>query len=152
MIKKKRFISLLLVFTMIFSLVFPSLSFASFSDIEGTKYEEAVEKLVALDTIEGYEDGTFKPGNEITRAELATIITFILGLQDAADLAKYNESQFSDVASGAWYTGYINIAANENVVSGYPDGTFKPSEKVSYSEAVTMLVNADGTPKLYKGE
>ena len=60
------------------------------------KYEEAIAKLVALDTIEGYEDGTFKPENTITRAELATVITFILGLQDAADLAKDNPTRFSN--------------------------------------------------------
>jgi len=141
--KMRKFISLAVVFTMICSMVLTGFSNAA-SDIEGTKYEEAIAKLVALDTIEGYEDGTFKPENTITRAELATVITFILGLQDAADLAKDNPTRFSDVKVNEWYTGYINIAANENVIAGYPDGTFKPNEKVSYSEAVTMLVNSLG--------
>jgi len=141
--KMKKFISLAVVFSMLCSLILPGFSYAA-SDIEGTKYEEAIAKLVALDTIEGYEDGTFRPENTITRAELATVITFILGLQDAADLAKDNISRFSDVRAGEWHTGYINIAANENVIAGYPDGTFRPSEEVSYSEAVTMLVNALG--------
>ena len=141
--KMRRFISLAVVFTMVCSLVLTGFANAA-SDIEGTKYEEAIAKLVALDTIEGYEDGTFKPENTITRAELATVITFILGLQDAADLAKDNPTRFSDVKVNEWYTGYINIAANENVIAGYPDGTFRPNEKVSYSEAVTMLVNSLG--------
>ena len=140
--KSRKFISLAVVFTMLCSLLFPAFSYAN--DIEGTKYEEAIVKLAALDTIKGYEDGSFKPENTITRAELATIITFVLGLQDAADLAKETPTRFSDVKTNEWYTGYINIAANENVISGYPDGTFKPSENVSYSEAVTMLVNALG--------
>ena len=90
--KSRKFISLAVVFSMLCSLLLPAFSFAS--DIEGTKYEEAINKLVALNTIEGYEDGTFRPENTITRAELATVITFILGLQDAADLAQYTESQF----------------------------------------------------------
>lgn len=140
--KSRKFISLAIVFTMLCSLLFPAFSYAN--DIEGTKYEEAIVKLAALNTIKGYEDGSFKPENTITRAELATIITFVLGLQDAADLAKETPTKFSDVKTNEWYTGYINIAANENVISGYPDGTFKPSENVSYSEAVTMLVNALG--------
>lgn len=140
--KSRKFISLAVVFTMLCSLLFPAFSYAN--DIEGTKYEEAIVKLAALNTIKGYEDGSFKPENTITRAELATIITFVLGLQDAADLAKETPTRFSDVKTNEWYTGYINIAANENVISGYPDGTFKPSENVSYSEAVTMLVNALG--------
>lgn len=140
--KSRKFISLAVVFTMLCSLLFPAFSYAN--DIEGTKYEEAIVKLAALDTIKGYEDGSFKPENTITRAELATIITFVLGLQDAADLAKETPTRFSDVKTNEWYTGYINIAANENVIAGYPDGTFRPSENVSYSEAVTMLVNALG--------
>ncbi|MBQ7668997.1 MAG: S-layer homology domain-containing protein [Clostridia bacterium] len=145
MSKKKRFISLLLVFTMVLSTILPSLSFAAtMKDIEGTEYEEAIEKLVALDTIKGYEDGTFKPYNSITRAELATILVFVLGLQDAAKLAQNTDSQFTDVRAGDWYTGYINIAANENVFAGYPDGTFKPNQQVSYAEATTMMVNALG--------
>lgn len=141
--KMRKFISLAVVFTMLCSFVLTGFANAA-SDIEGTKYEEAIAKLAALDTIKGYEDGTFKPENTITRAELATVITFILGLQDAADLAKDNPTKFSDVKVNEWYTGYINIAANENVIAGYPDGTFKPNEKVSYSEAVTMLVNSLG--------
>ena len=141
--KMRKFISLAVVFCMVCSLVLTGFANAA-SDIEGTEYEEAIAKLVALDTIKGYEDGTFKPENTITRAELATIITFVLGLQDAADLAKDNPTKFSDVKANEWYTGYINIAANENVFAGYPDGTFRPNEKVSYSEAVTMLVNSLG--------
>ncbi len=140
--KSRKFISLAVVFTMLCSLLFPAFSYAN--DIEGTKYEEAIVKLEALNTIKGYEDGSFKPENTITRAELATVITFVLGLQDAAELAKESPTRFSDVKAGEWYTGYINIAANENVIAGYPDGTFRPSENVSYSEAVTMLVNALG--------
>lgn len=140
--KSRKFISLAVVFTMLCSLLFPAFSYAN--DIEGTKYEEAIVKLEALNTIKGYEDGSFKPENTITRAELATVITFVLGLQDAAELAKESPTRFSDVNAGEWYTGYINIAANENVIAGYPDGTFRPSENVSYSEAVTMLVNALG--------
>ena len=142
--KSRKFISLAVVFSMLCSMILPGFSFANTSDIEGTKYEEALVKLAALGTIEGYEDGTFKPENTITRAELATVITFVLGLQDAAELAKGTEPQFSDVKVNEWYTGYINIAANENVFAGYPDGTFRPSQEVSYSEAITMLVNALG--------
>lgn len=141
--KMKRVISFMVVLSMVFSLIVPAISFGV-TDIQGTKYEDAIEKLIALDTVKGYEDGTFRPNNNITRAELATIITFVLGLQDAADLAKTTQPRFSDVKVNEWYTGYINIAANENVFVGYPDGTFKPNQEVSYAEAATMLVNALG--------
>ena len=135
--KSRKFISLAVVFTMLCSLLFPAFSYAN--DIEGTKYEEAIVKLAALDTIKGYEDGSFKPENTITRAELATIITFVLGLQDAADLAKETPTRFSDVKTNEWYTGYINIAANENVISGYPDGTFKPNNPITRAEVAAII-------------
>src|SRR5574344_1712725 len=131
--KTRKFISLAVVFTMLCSLLLPAFSYAN--DIEGTEYEESIVKLVALGAISGYEDGSFKPEGDITRAELAVVITSILGLQDAVKLATATQSKFSDVKTNEWYTGAINIAANEGIISGYPDGTFRPSQNVSYSEA-----------------
>lgn len=143
MSKMKKVISLTVAFAMICSLIMPGLAKAA-TDIEGARSEEAIVKLAALDTIKGYEDGTFRPEKTITRAELATVVTFVLGLQDAADLAKTTPTKFGDVRANEWYTGYINIAANENIIAGYPDGNFKPNQEVTYSEAVTMLVNSLG--------
>ena len=65
-------------------------------------------------------------------------------MQDAADLAKDNPTRFSDVKVNEWYTGYINIAANENVIAGYPDGTFRPNDNVTREAYVKMIVEAFG--------
>ena len=142
--KAKKLIALMVVFAMVFSTILPSLSFAQATDVEGTKYEESVEKLMALDIIKGYEDGTFKPEDTISRAEFATIVTYLIGLQDAAELSKNVDSKFPDVKTNEWYTGFINIASNEGIIKGYPDGTFRPDADVTYAEAITMLVQALG--------
>ncbi len=126
-------------------------SAASLSDIEGEDYEDAASVLNALEVLTGYPDGTFRGEDEITRAEFAAVVVRALGLESAASYAK-GSSQFSDVEAGAWYTGYINVAANEGIVNGYPDGTFKPANNVTYAEAVTMLVRALGyEPSLKPG-
>ncbi len=141
----RKILSLVLVL----SLVLGSMSFAfaapSFSDVDNEDVLDAVKRLNAFGIVDGYEDGTYKPENSITRAEFAKLLVTALGLDNAAQAA--STTRFTD-ANGAWYTGYVEVAAGQGLVNGYPDGTFKPNQTVSYSEAVTMLVRSLG----YKDE
>lgn len=107
------------------------------SDIVGTKYENAVKVLNGLGIINGYPDNTFKPGNQITRAEYSTIVTKLLNM----DVSEDQDVIFSDVENH-WAKPYINRIYKEGLVSGYPDGSFGPQNNVTYAEAVTILVNA----------
>jgi len=113
------------------------------SDVTGTKYEAAVDNLIKLGVVNGYPDGTYKPGNIVTRAEMAKLVVVAMGLKDAADAVKAN-TIFSDVKADHWASGYINVAVNLGILKGYPDGTFKPENTVTYAEAVTMLLRALG--------
>ena len=133
---KKMLVALMLVISI---LVTPAFAFA---DVEGTRYEEAVELLTKLDIVNGYEDGTFRPEETVTRAEMAQMIVSSLGLKDAAAALKGN-TIFADT-EGHWANGVINVAVAENIITGYPDGTFKPDQKVNYAEAITMVVKALG--------
>ena len=95
-------------------------------------YNNAVSTLSNAGIIDGYEDGTFKPDGNITRAEFATIaVRFFEATYDGEDL-------FSDIA-GHWAQDYINEAANAGIVDGYPDGTFQPQQLITRAEAVTMV-------------
>jgi hypothetical protein len=136
----KKILSLVLVLSLVLGSM--SFAFAAPSDVVGTDYEEAVNRLVAVGIINGYEDGTFKPERTITRAEFAKIVVTALGL-DAAAAYGANTSDFTDVA-GHWAAGYINIAASRGIVNGMGDGTFAPDAKVTFEQAVTMLVRALG--------
>ncbi len=137
----KRFAALLLALTLIFGTM--SFAMAAPSDVAGTDYEKAVSRLGGLNILVGYPDGTFKPDNSITRAEFATIAVRLLGLENAAQYAK-GATDFSDLSAEHWASGYVNIAVNKGVIVGYPDGTFKPENNVTYAEAVTMLVRVLG--------
>ena len=95
-------------------------------------YNNAVSTLTNAGIIDGYEDGTFKPDGNITRAEFATIaVRFFEATYDGEDL-------FSDIA-GHWAQDYINEAANAGIVDGYPDGTFRPQQLITRAEAMTMV-------------
>ncbi|MGE5328185.1 MAG: S-layer homology domain-containing protein [Deltaproteobacteria bacterium] len=138
----RKALSLIVAFAMVLTLMIPVFA-ATPADVTGTAYEDAVGKLVTLGIIKGYEDGTFKPDQNITRAEFAKIACYIIGVQAAADLAK-GKTKFSDVSADNWASGYINVAAEKGMIKGYPDKTFKPSANVTYAEAITILVRAVG--------
>jgi len=131
-----------LSFVLVLSLVLGSfgMAFAApLSDVAGEDFEDAVNVLTELGVVKGYPDGTYKPDNIVTRAEMAVIVVSALGLADYAT----GTAKFSDMA-GHWSNGFVAYATSLGVIAGYPDGTFKPDNTVTYDEAATMLVAALG--------
>ena len=138
----KKTLVLLVVFSMILSAVMPA--FAA-TDIYGLDCEEEVARLEALKVVSGYEDGTYGPEKTITRAEMAVILCKMVGIDTVTVEENKNvPSKFSDVAAGEWYTGHINVAAGKGLLSGFPDGTFRPSEQLTMNQVLTLCVNALG--------
>ncbi len=139
-----------LSFVLVLSLVLGSfgMAFAApLSDIAGEKSEDAVNVLTQLGVVSGYPDGTYRPDNIVTRAEMAVIVVSALGLADYAT----GTSSFSDMG-GHWSNSFVAYAASMGIIAGYPDGTFRPDRTVSYDEAATMLVAALGyTPDSLTG-
>ena len=112
-------------------------------------YAEAVAVLNGMGVFKGYEDNSFKPQGDITRAEVSAIV-YRVYTQDVKDAkasmyATYNK--FSDMAGAGWAQGYIGYCANAELVKGYPDGTFKPSGKVTGYEVLAMILRAVGYDK-----
>lgn len=99
----------------------------------GQWYSEAVAGLVAAGVIAGYEDGSYKGGNEITRAEFVTIASKF------GELNLTGGMPFSDVPDGHWAYDFIKSAYNDGWISGYPDGTFGIDRKITRAEAVTVV-------------
>ena len=111
-----------------------------FPDVTKTeKYYDAVQILNKLDIIKGYEDGTFGPMKNVTRAEFATMIIRFLGMSEAVDNSKEN-LPFPDIDGVDWAIGNIRAAKNLGIINGYEDGTFRPNNNVSFEEAVKMIV------------
>lgn len=135
-----RILSILIVL-IIFTV---SVSFAAIpNDVKNTDYEEAVTLLTTLGILKGYSDGSFNPDATITRAEFAVIVTRILGLNEIK--SNSNEmKRFDDVTSEHWAFDSIRTAFDLGIINGYSDGTFAPSETVTYEQAVKMLIVALG--------
>ena len=107
-------------------------------------YATAVNTLVALKVINGYEDGTFLPDNLITRAEATKVMVAALNQIDSAEAMK-GSTKFTDVeAKHEWATGFINAGVQAGYINGMGDGTFAPDANVTYAQMVKMLVSAMG--------
>ncbi|NLM52787.1 MAG: S-layer homology domain-containing protein, partial [Firmicutes bacterium] len=140
--KTKRMLALVLALVMLFSLT----SFAgaaNYADVSDDLVP-VLNRLTALGIIEGYPDGTFKPERNITRAEFAKIAVITMGLEKSADLLANVPSQFKDVKVGDWYTKYINVAANQGILKGYPNGNFRPEANITEAEALTIVLRLLG--------
>lgn len=141
----KKLLTVLLVVAMVLSLA--SVAFAAgYSDVADLNQGEkaSIAKLNALNIINGYPDGTYKPANNITRAEFAKIACIAGGMGSSAEMLQGTPSQYSDVAAAQWYTGYINLASSQGWVKGFPDGTFRPNSQITYAQVITVLVRLLG--------
>ncbi|MGI6013763.1 MAG: S-layer homology domain-containing protein [Oscillospiraceae bacterium] len=86
----------------------------------------------------GYPDGSVQPEGQITREEVATIF-FRLLTDETREFAMTKENTFSDVSSSRWSNTAISTLANLDIVSGYPDGTFQPSQSITRAEMATII-------------
>lgn len=100
----------------------------------------AIQFLKDNNIVSGYEDGSFKPFNPLNRAELLKILVEGAGYSPGNEYANC----FSDVKTD-WYAKYVCCAKENKWISGYPDGTFKPSNNVNKAEALKMLLEVFGT-------
>lgn len=137
-------LSKVLAVVLSFMLVFTTVGAASYTDVAAdAKYGEAVNVLSSLNILKGYEDGTFKPDGDITRAEFAAVVCRLLGLEETANGAK-GQQVFNDVPGDHWASGYVALASQQGIVNGYGDGNFGPEDKVLYEQAIKMVVAALG--------
>ena len=90
----------------------------------------------------GYPDGTVHPNGQITRAEVATIF-FRLLRDEVRDGAFTTSNAYSDVAYGKWYNNPISTMSALGIITGYPDGTFKPTNPVNRQELAKILYGYD---------
>lgn len=108
-----------------------------FTDVNSGWYVGEINYAVSKGFIKGYEDNTFRPNVEITRAEFANMIAVFI--KDG-----YTEKErFKDV-KGHWASDAINELFGNKLIKGYPDGTFKPDEKLTRAEAVVILNSVFG--------
>ncbi len=129
-----------LLVSFLFSIFFTLPVYAgSYPDVaEDHENFDAIEYLDDHDVINGYEDGTFGPDNSVTRAEAIKIILNALEIETESGLDEF----FPDVETADWFFDHVMTAYENDYVSGYNDGEFKPSDEVSLSETLKILLLA----------
>ncbi len=134
-----------LLAALLFSLLlFSGVVSAAFPDVNGEHpHRVAIETLVTQGVVKGYESGNFEPLWPVTRAEALKII--LMGMEVTVDESS-TTSTFSDVSSTDWFMPFVATAVENEIVKGYPDGSFKPHKTVSRAEAAKMLLVASGLP------
>ncbi|MFD1205922.1 S-layer homology domain-containing protein [Sporosarcina contaminans] len=117
-----------------------------FKDVPPTKhFADAVNELAERHIIGGYPDGTFKPGNSITRGQAAAIIAKLIKL----DMDNVKDPGFKDVSKENGYYKAIAAMAQEGIIGGYADGRYGPNDPIKRSQMASILVKAFDLPRQY---
>ncbi|MCR4433786.1 MAG: S-layer homology domain-containing protein [Caldiserica bacterium] len=147
-INSTGFIKKILVITLIGVIIFLSFSHSvvsvlgqnapQFSDIGSSWARDEILKLAQVGIISGFPDGTFRPGNPVSRAEFAKMVV--------SSFASPSESppSFKDVSQDFWASRYISGAQVMGWITGFPDGTFRPQEPVTRAQALAVLARIAG--------
>ncbi len=119
---------------------------AVFSDLDANHpFKTGIQYLKQAQLLEGYPDGSFKPAQNINRAEFTKILVGALTSDPKG------ENCFQDVRSD-WYAKYVCEAKSRGLIDGYPDGTFRPAENINFSEAAKIIANAFSTARITSQE
>ena len=118
---------------------------ASYSDQADIKASTAVDMLSSLGVIQGYDDGSFKPNNTVTRAQMAKMIfTIMNGGNDNANAYASLPTAFTDLPTAAWAQGYVRYLQNTGIIAGKSATKFAPNDTVTGLEAAKMVLVAAG--------
>lgn len=120
---------------------------AAADDLTGYIYEKEMRELIELGVINGYPDGTYRPKNQVTRAEFAKMVVKSFELESAVQSAEFSsaaaaEITFVDVPADQWFAAPINDAVKAGVVKGYPGDVFKPNELITREQMASMVSRA----------
>lgn len=137
---KKR-ISIITVLCIIFTLFIPiSAEAATPKDISGHWAHTTIQDWINKGFIAGYPDGTFRPDNDISRAEFMALINKAFGYTAKSSIS------FSDVKSTDWFYNAVSIARAAGYIGGYPDGTMRPKASITREEAAVIIMKINSLP------
>ncbi|NLY10012.1 MAG: S-layer homology domain-containing protein [Tissierellia bacterium] len=137
----KRILTLVLALVMVFGLAATAFAAPEVEKITNPKVQWLIDKNIVEGRLQ--DDGktkVFDLDKTITREEVAKLVILYKGSENLARSLKGTKGIFSDVAIDRWSNGYINTAALDNLIIGYPDKTFKPEGEITYAEVAAILV------------
>lgn len=118
------------------------------------EWQAAVYRLTALGVLEGNTGvgGDFRPGEYLTRAELAKIAVYLTNNVDKVEYYAAQAPAYTDVVDGAWYEGYVNACKDLGLMKGIGYGQFNPAGTVTFQETATVVLRALGYTDALKGD
>jgi len=141
----KKFIALTLA--LFFILMQATFTFglnAKFSDVQDIDVLQNIEILRLMGVIDGYTDGTFKPENNLTRAQFCKMAIYMAGWEEEAGAYKAM-TVFPDVRASYWAAPFINLSAKgKHIIAGFNDGYFYPEKPITSGQAATILLKILG--------
>lgn len=135
--------TIFLLFVLFMGMAIPaglSTAAAAFSDIADSYANNEIEALAEEGIVSGYEDGTFRPRQKMTRAELAKLISLAAGLKENPEKA----AAFADVPETSWYRGYVGALVESGITQGTSPTSFSPNTSVTREELVVFFVRTMG--------
>jgi len=132
------------LFWVLGSLLLPLSASAYFSDVPSSHPNEgAIEFVQSEGIVQGYSDETFRPDVSINRAEFTKIIIEAsVKKEEIENCLVSNPDLFSDTPKDQWYAKYVCVAKEQGIIGGYPEGTFKPEQSISFVEAAKILAES----------
>jgi len=118
------------------------------TDITNHPAKGYISALVKEGIITGYPDNTFRPYNKITRAEIITMLSRSLQLDDEKKKINLDRKYYYDVTNQHWANNLISLATELSIIDGYPDGSFKPNDYVTKAESAKLLVKLSQLTKV----
>ena len=146
----KKLLALVLALVMTMALAVTSNAAFKDDDKISDSCKEAVDVMNAVGVLIGDNNGNFNPTANLTRAEAAKIISYLLLGNKTAE-ALVGSNKFSDVAATNWAAGYIDYCAAEKIVNGMGDGTFNPAGQLTGFQFAKMLLGALGYDATIEG-
>ena len=144
---QKKVLSLVLCVAMLLSVMVMGTG-AAFTDEDdfSPQYAEAAEVLTGMKVMQGYDDGSFLPQRNITRAQVATLIyRAVTGDVNDTQTGLYTDwDKFDDVQADDWFAGYVNYCANGELIKGFTPDTFGPNKNVTGYQVLAMILRAVG--------
>jgi hypothetical protein len=108
-----------------------------------TSSEDIAEMMKSLNIMSGYSDGNMHLSDKLTRAQFSKIMINASSYKNSVP-SKSTTSPFKDVSYTNWAAPYISVAVSNDIITGYPDSSFKPDNNVTLEEAITVALNLMG--------
>ncbi len=147
----KKFLSMVLALALSASLFTVGASAKDFTDDSKITYNEAVDVISEIGVVDGYTDGSFGPTTELTRGAAAKIICNLLLGPTTASALGADTAPYKDVPTSNVFAGYIAYCKQQNIISGYADGSFRPAAPLTGYAFMKMLLGALGYDSAIEG-